>query len=263
MNIEKALKFREMHGRADGIVLLNVWDAASAAIVQAQGAEAIATSSASLAWANGYPDGNAMPVEVLVAAVGNISRVCRVPLTVDIEAGYSDSEGDILQLLEGLLSLGVVGINIEDGQSEPEVLERKIQAIRNHFGSERLFINARSDVYLNGLHPKDSCFTELKRRLEIYSQAGADGLFVPGLLDLALINELSRELTLPLNVMLSSSETKQADYIEAGVKRISYGPASFLAVYEGLGKFSRRQTSESELDYTAMNALMSERGQTL
>jgi 2-methylisocitrate lyase-like PEP mutase family enzyme len=145
--------FRTLHQGPGLLLLPNAWDAVSARLIESLGAKAIATTSAGLAWSNGYPDGNALPEDQLVAAIRQIARVLRVPLTVDIEAGYSDDPDVVAGLVARILDIGVVGINIEDGAGSTDLLCKKIAAIRDqcaHSGCD-LFINTRTDVYLRGI----------------------------------------------------------------------------------------------------------------
>ena len=142
-------QFHQLH--QDGLLILtNVADAAGARIVEQLGSKAVATSSAAVAWAHGYPDGNALPLERLISTVESIARVISVPLTVDIEAGYSDDLTRVADLIDAVIAAGAVGINIEDGASPPELLVRKIEIARQVASRRnvKLFINARTDVYL-------------------------------------------------------------------------------------------------------------------
>src|SRR5580704_3673841 len=145
-------RFRSLHQGPDVLLLPNAWDAITARLIESLGAKAIATTSAGLAWSRGYPDGNALPEDQLIAATRDIARVIRVPLTVDIEAGYSDDPRAVARLVARVMAAGAVGVNIEDGAGSPDLLCTKIAAIREsaaHLGVE-LFINARTDIYLRG-----------------------------------------------------------------------------------------------------------------
>src|SRR5882724_11064016 len=149
--------FRRLHEGPGLLVLPNAWDAGSARLIESVGAKAIATTSAGLAWAHGFPDGNVLPNDQLLAAIGDIARVIRAPLTVDIEAGYSDAAHAVAQLVARIAAVGVAGINIEDGAGSPDLLCKKIAAIREsigHLGVD-LFINTRTDVYLRGIASGD------------------------------------------------------------------------------------------------------------
>src|SRR3984885_9168135 len=107
--------FRDLHQGPGLLLLPNAWDAITARLIESLGAKAIATTSAGLAWSRGYADGNTLPEDQLLAAIGAVARVIRVPLSVDIEAGYSEDAGAVARLVTHLLDIGVVGINIEDG----------------------------------------------------------------------------------------------------------------------------------------------------
>ncbi|WP_267960091.1 isocitrate lyase/phosphoenolpyruvate mutase family protein [Shewanella sp. AS16] len=143
--------FTLLHSHRVPLLLPNAWDAASAALLQMAGAPAIATSSAALAWSLGYADGGALPRAALLHAVEGIMRVSKVPVSVDIEDGYSHEPRAVAALVADLLALGVVGINLEDGCRPPALLVDKIGAIRASASSREVFINARTDVYLRDL----------------------------------------------------------------------------------------------------------------
>ena len=117
--------FRNLHQGPEVLLLPNAWDAVTARLIESLGAKAIATTSAGFAWSNGYPDGSLLPEETLIAAIREIARVIRVPLSVDIEAGYSDRPRAVARLVERILAVGVVGINIEDGVGSADLLVRK------------------------------------------------------------------------------------------------------------------------------------------
>src|ERR1700692_1224899 len=123
--------FRNLHQEPALLLLPNAWDAITARLIESLGAKAIATTSAGLAWSRGYPDGNALPDDQLIAATRDIARVIRVPLTVDIEAGYSDDPRTVARLVARILDIGAVGINIEDGAASPDLLCKKIAAVRD------------------------------------------------------------------------------------------------------------------------------------
>jgi 2-methylisocitrate lyase-like PEP mutase family enzyme len=147
-----ATQFHQLHQQGL-LILTNVADATGARLVEHLGGKAVATSSAAVAWAHGYPDGNALPLERLVSTVESIARVISIPLTVDVEAGYSDDLGRVAEVLDAVIAAGAVGINIEDGSTDPELLARKIEVARQVANKRnvQLFINARTDVYLKAL----------------------------------------------------------------------------------------------------------------
>ena len=233
--MSQAAVFKQLHADPQILVLPNAWDAASAALMEDAGAKAVATSSAAVAWAHGYADGDLLPVPTLLAAIGEIARVLKVPLTADIEGGYSDDLAALAETIKGVVGAGAVGINLEDGGRDPDLHARKIEAVRKAAGAE-LFVNARTDVYLRGLAEGDAALAETLRRAELYRAAGADGIFVPGPVDEALLGTLAREIALPLNVMGRGGAPSAARLQALGVRRLSSATAPFRAAYAALGR---------------------------
>ncbi|MDR7120129.1 isocitrate lyase/phosphoenolpyruvate mutase family protein [Rheinheimera soli] len=224
--------FHQLHQQVFPLLLANIWDPASAVLAQQQGAKALGTSSAALAWSLGYADGQQLPVAELLAAVRRILRVTQLPVTVDIEQGYSEQPAQVAELVLQLAELGVSGINIEDGLSEPVLLCDKIRACRTLLAGLPLYINARTDVYLAQLASGSEAIAECTRRLALYAAAGADGVFVPCLTDLAVAKQLSQHCNLPLNLMGWPEGASLQDLTEAGVQRLSAGPALFVQSYQ-------------------------------
>jgi 2-methylisocitrate lyase-like PEP mutase family enzyme len=221
--------FRRLH--QDGLLILpNAWDAASARLVESLGAKAIATTSAGLAWAQGYPDGNRMPVPALRAAVSAIVRVIRIPLTVDAEAGYSDDPAAAAETVASLMRAGAVGINLEDGDGTPAQFCAKVERIKRAVG-DGVFVNARTDVYLHGLAPQDKRVEETLARGRQYRDAGADGLFVPGVSDRDEIRAIAGGAGLPLNVMAWPGLPDAAGLLALGARRLSAGSGVASSVY--------------------------------
>jgi 2-methylisocitrate lyase-like PEP mutase family enzyme len=220
--------FRDLHQGPALLVLPNAWDAGSARLIESLGAKAIATTSAGLAWSRGYPDGNMLPNEQLTAAARDIARRIRVPLSVDIEAGYSDDARAVARLAAGLLDVGAVGINIEDGSDSPDLLCRKIEAIREHAARSGvdIFINARTDVYLRGMASGEAAVEEVIGRVSRYRTAGCDGLFVPGLSEGKAIAALAAAIRpMPLNLMATPGLLSIDVLQQWGVRRLSAGSA--------------------------------------
>jgi 2-methylisocitrate lyase-like PEP mutase family enzyme len=212
------MTFRERHLTGAPLVLPNAWDAASARIVERAGAEAIATTSAGVAWSLGVPDGDHLDVEEAVAAVARIVRAVDVPVTADIESGY----GDVTRTVRLVREAGAVGINIEDGATAtPE----RIEAARAAGGD--LFVNARIDTFLRAVGGVD----ETVARAKAYVDAGADGVFVPGVYDAEVIAELVSRIAAPVNVMAGPGAPSVAALAELGVRRVSVGPAIAAAAY--------------------------------
>lgn len=262
---ELAQSFRRLHAPGQLLLLANAWDAASARLVEACGAAAIATTSAGLAWSRGYPDGNVLPPDTLMEAVGDIARVISVPLSIDMEGGYDSDPQVVAEHVDMVLSAGAVGINIEDGTEPPELLSEKIAAIRS--SSRDVFINARTDVFLSGLATPERAVAETVERARRYQAAGADGLFVPGLRDAAAIRAIAQSIDLPLNVMLVPDLPPVGELRRLGVRRVSAGASIAKAAYgvtqRLAARFLREGTydalSETAVDYGELNALLSGR----
>ena len=236
--MSQAAAFKQLHAGPQILVLPNAWDAASAALMEDAGAQAVATSSAAVAWAHGYADGDLLPVPTLLAAIGEIARVLKVPLTADIEGGYSDDLQTLAETVKGVIGAGAVGINLEDGARAPDLHARKIEAVRKAADQAgvALFVNARTDVYLRGLAKGEAALAETLRRAELYRAAGADGIFVPGPVDEALLGTLARQIALPLNVMGRGGAPSAARLQALGVRRLSSATAPFRAAYAALGR---------------------------
>jgi 2-methylisocitrate lyase-like PEP mutase family enzyme len=223
--------FLNLHRGPAPLLLPNAWDAGSAALLQQAGATAIATSSAALAWSLGYADGSALPHDELRAVVRRILRVASVPVTIDIEDGYSSDPAQAAALIAELAAMGVAGINLEDGTDPPELMVRKIAAARQALGGTPLFINARTDVYLRGLGEGEVAVAMTIDRLQRYQAAGASGAFVPGLLDPAPVARIVSNVDLPLNLMLGGASPPMEPLAAAGARRFSIGPALYLACH--------------------------------
>ncbi|GGC75671.1 isocitrate lyase/PEP mutase family protein [Undibacterium terreum] len=222
---QSAAAFRELHYQATPVLLPNAWDAGSARLIESLGAAAIATTSAGVAWSLGYRDGNALPVEVYAARAASISRVISVPLSVDIEGGYADDPAKVAETVSRLIDAGTVGINIEDGVGSPDLLCRKVEAVRAV--GERcgvpLYINVRTDVYARGLAPEGQRVTEVLARARGYRTAGADGLFVLGLVKSEEMSAIARDSGLLLNVIVWPELPPLDALAEFGVRRVSVG----------------------------------------
>lgn len=175
-----AADFHALHQGPEVLRLPNAWDAASARTIESAGAKAIATSSAAVAWAHGFADGHHLPVSKLVATIEEIARVVSAPITADAEGGYADNPADAAQNIVALMRAGAVGINIEDGRESHELHVRKVAAVRAAAEREgvKLFINARTDVWLKQLVAPEAALEEGVRRGKALREAGADGFFV-------------------------------------------------------------------------------------
>src|SRR5665213_3709561 len=186
---DKAAAFKALHHTGQILVLPNAWDAASAAIMADAGAKAVATSSAAVAWTHGYADGDLLPLDKLLASIASAARAIDVPLTADIEGGYTDDLGELADVVRQAVEAGAVGVNLEDGRRDAELHARKVAAARKATDEAGvpLFINARTDVILKGLAEGQAAYAEVVQRAARYADAGADGIFVPWAKDEDLI----------------------------------------------------------------------------
>uniref|UniRef100_A0A7C1WTF2 Isocitrate lyase/phosphoenolpyruvate mutase family protein n=1 Tax=Pseudomonas graminis TaxID=158627 RepID=A0A7C1WTF2_9PSED len=220
-----AQTFRSLHHQSTVLRLPNAWDAGSARLFESLGATAIATTSAGVAWAQGYADGRVFPVDIAVSVAASIARLIKVPLSVDIENGYSDDPQTVAENVKRVLDIGAVGINIEDGSDAPELLVRKIEAIKNMAARNGLdvFINARTDVYLASLVPEHARVEETLKRGQKYREAGADGLFVAALVDVEQIQAVVAGIDLPINLLARQGLPAAEALAQLGVRRLSAG----------------------------------------
>ena len=236
---DRAAAFRRMHRPEHGAILVlpNAWDALSARTIEHAGARAIATTSAGLSWALGRPDGHGLGRGDMIEAVRRVVGVVRVPVTADVEGGYgAGTPDDVAATVRGVIEAGAVGINLEDGPGrngkallEPEDHGARIAAARAAAPKTDLFINARVDVYLRQVGPEARRFDETIRRARTYAAAGADGVFVPGVVDAATIRRLAGAVGLPLNIMALPGAPSVAELARLGVARVSVGPGIALS----------------------------------
>ncbi len=260
--------FRALHDvNAPTLLLPNAWDAASAQLIAQWGGKAVATTSAGVSWAHGFPDGERLPHIAHLAAIREITRIVAIPVTVDVESGYSNDPNVVVNFVSDMIEAGAVGINIEDGISPPDLFAAKITAVRalaRKMGID-LFINARTDVYLRGLASPDNAMRETIERARLYKNAGADGIFVPGLANLVEMREIAAAVQLPLNIMALPGIASVRTLAEHGVRRISVGAALHQATLAAAKKAVREifdaghfdaMFAES-IDYNEMNALFS------
>jgi len=265
---QQADHFHSLH--RDGLLLLaNAWDAGTARLIESLGAKAVATTSAGVAWSHGYPDGDLLPVRRLVATVADIVRVIRVPLTVDVEGGYSDDPAAVAETVAGLIDVGAVGINLEDGGGDPELLCAKIEHIKR--ASARLgvalFVNTRTDVYLRGLAPPERRVEETLARAARYRAAGADGLFVPGLTEEAQVRAIAADAGLPLNLLARPALPPAAELERWGVRRLSAGSDISQSVFARTSALASgflrdgdsRPLGADVMAYSQLNALFVDR----
>lgn len=230
---DKAAAFLALHaGR--GFVLPNAWDAGSARILEQVGFPAVATTSAGIAWSRGVPDGGAVDRDTMLEAVGRIASVVDVPVTADLEAGYGDTAEEVGRTVAMAVELGVVGGNLEDARPGGlyEVAEAvdRVAAARAAAPSGTFVLNARTDTYFGPV--AGDPFEETVERATRYVEAGADCIFVPGVVEEDTIRRLVEAIPAPLNVVAGLASTIDAPTLVAlGVRRVSLGGGLARAAY--------------------------------
>jgi len=238
--------FKHLHKNTTPLLIGNVWDVKSAEIFQSNGFRAIGISSQAISNALGYADGENLPFEELLRVTRRITEVVNIPLTVDMEAGYSRNLQGILENIEQLHDSGAVGINLEDtlpGENRTLVavtsFAETIAAVAEHIKKKKLniFLNIRTDAFLLGL---PNALEETQNRIKFYQEAGADGIFVPCITYRADIEAVVQSTSLPVNVMCMSDLPGFKVLESIGVKRISMGGFFFNKIYDQAGILARR-----------------------
>ncbi|MGW5671899.1 isocitrate lyase/PEP mutase family protein [Micromonospora sp. NPDC003776] len=264
----RALHFRSLHVPGEPLVLVNAWDVASARIIAAAGARAVATTSAGVAWSLGAPDGDALGREAAVDLVRRVATAVPLPVTADIESGYGDTPDEVATTIAAVLAAGAVGVNIEDARHSGETPLRpvdeqcaRLAAVRS--AADRtgipLYVNARIDTFLRGV----GGVRETVARAEAYLAAGADGVFVPGTVEPATVAALVAAIPAPLNILAGPGAPAVAELAKLGVARVSLGSSVAEAAYA----VARRAAEEAfsagtygaladALDYGTLNELM-------
>jgi 2-methylisocitrate lyase-like PEP mutase family enzyme len=273
---DRAARFRSLHTSGNILVLPNAWDVASARIIEQAGAAAVATTSAGVAWSLGAPDGDRLGRDRALDLIARVAEVVSVPVTADIESGYASDAKGVAETIEGVVAAGAVGVNLEDSILGGETRLRPVQEQAERIAAARqaadasgvpLFINARVDAYLLAIGDPDGRLRETLDRAQAYVGAGADGVFVPGVTDLDLIQTLAESITKPLNVMAGPGSPTVAQLAQRGVARVSIGPAIARVAYA----VARRAAEEvltagtydhlaGGLDYDELNRLMTVAG---
>ncbi|QLQ40360.1 isocitrate lyase/PEP mutase family protein [Micromonospora robiginosa] len=270
MNEQQTLaqQFRSLHRPGEPLVLVNAWDAASARIVAAAGARAVATTSAGVAWSRGAPDGDALARDQAVDVIRLVAAAVRLPVTADIEAGYGDTPDEVAETVTAVLDAGAVGVNVEDARHDGNGPLRPVDDQCARLAAVRaaadragipLYVNARVDTFLRGA----GGVPETVARAEAYLAAGADGIFVPGTVDPETVAALVAAVPAPLNVLAGPGAPPIAELARLGVARVSLGSAVAEAAYA----VARRAAAEAfgagtydaltdALDYGTINALM-------
>lgn len=272
---ELATRFRALHDPAAPLALANAWDAASARLVAASGAAAVATTSAGVAWGLGAADGNRVARDEALALLARVTAAVELPVTADIESGFGAAPEDVADTVARVLAAGAVGVNIEDAHPDPSagsplrpVEEQAARLAAARAAAERagipLYLNARVDVFLRGAGEEPGRLAETLRRARVYLDAGASGVFVPGVADSTLIAELTAGIDAPVNILAGPGAPSVPELGALGVARVSLGSAVAEAAYALVGRAARElletgtyESVREAVEYRRMNALMS------
>src|SRR6202161_1809957 len=239
----KAAAFRGLHSGKEILLLPNVWDVASARLIEEAGFKAVATSSAGIASSLGYPDGQIIPREEMLPVIARIAKAVGIPVSADVEAGYGKTPEDAGRTARAVLDAGAIGMNLEDANADstaalvelPLQLE-KIHAVREMANRLRLPLplNARTDVYLLQIGDPAKRYDEAVTRLSAFRDAGADCVFVPGLRDAAAIGRLVTDLRCPINILAGPGSPTVPELFKLGVARVSLGSGPMRATLGNL-----------------------------
>ncbi|ABY22029.1 PEP phosphonomutase [Renibacterium salmoninarum ATCC 33209] len=251
MSQELTHAFRSLHD--DLLILPNAWDAASTRLMVRAGAQAVATSSSAVSWSHGYPDGNNLPFELALATIARIVHTVDVPVSADIESGYTTEDDQLAQNVRAVIDAGAAGVNFEDSTQSgllelAEAARRSgvVRAAAEASGVE-LFINARTDIFLTGNPPADGV-EQVIARGQAFLDAGASGLFVPGLHDLTKLAEITAAIDAPVNVLAGPGAPSVAEFKAAGVRRVSVGNDIAGIAYATAENAAKRILETGEFD---------------
>ncbi|CUH46265.1 isocitrate lyase/PEP mutase family protein [Ruegeria atlantica] len=235
--IQNAETFAALHKKGDPVILFNIWDAGSAGAVRDAGAMALATGSAPVAMAQGFGDGQNIPLDVALDNAGRIVSAVDLPVSLDFEGAYAEDAVGIIANVQSALETGVVGFNFEDQiVGTKDLYDIETQAAR--VGAMRegcdvagvpAFINARTDIFLKAAPEThdEAMLDDAMARAKAYADAGANGFFAPGLKDEDMIARLCESTDLPVNIIALPGTPDTATLASLGVARISYGPVPY------------------------------------
>lgn len=239
MEKNKVAYFREVHKKDKPLVLLNIWDVASAHELSTEKINLIPTGSYAMSDYYGYQDGEQMPFNEILDYVKQMDPINNY-ITVDIEAGYAANLAELAKNIETIVKSGAVGINIEDKKSNTDALysveeqSERLVTIKQKLTTLKkdLFINVRTDTYFTGdsneNNQNEQLLDQTITRIKAYEKIGIDGIFIPGLKNKEHIKKIAAQTTLPINIMLDIKKDSISDYLNIGVSRISFGPSIYL-----------------------------------
>ena len=259
-----ARQFLQLHDRRKILVLPNAWDVASARIFEDAGFPAIATTSGGIANSLGYPDGEHIPRDEMLAVVHRVAEAVSVPVTADVEAGYGLTPEAVADCARQVISAGAVGMNLEDGiPGRPDRLfdvsqqKEKIRAVAEVCQAMRVpsVLNARTDVFLHSIGPAETRLAHALERLNAYREAGAQCLFAPGVIDERIIAELVRGLEGPLNILAGAGSPAIPALERLGVARVSLGSGPMRATLGLLARIARQLREEGSFALMTQDAM--------
>jgi len=252
---EKADAFKNLHVKGSPVILFNIWDAGGTRMIEQLGAKAIATGSWAVAAAHGFDDGEKIPLPLVLTNVKRIVDSVALPVTLDFETGYATDLPGLKENIRNVIAAGAIGINFEDriiGADELQTIRdqsARIAAVREAADetSIPLFINARTDVFLKTYPAKhdEGQLDEALRRAEAYAEAGASGLFAPGLRDPELIEKLCERSPLPVNILVLSDTPPTKKMAQLGVARISYGSGPYRQMTQALTEAAQKAFADA------------------
>ncbi|MGB8595656.1 MAG: isocitrate lyase/phosphoenolpyruvate mutase family protein [Candidatus Sulfotelmatobacter sp.] len=269
---KKAKAFLAMHSGGDPLLLPNVWDVASARIVEEAGFPALATTSAGVAFSLGYPDGQKIHKDRMMATIARIALAVKVPVTADVESGYGNDPEAVARTARAVIMGGAIGLNLEDatGDRERPLLDlsvevEKIRAVRDTADKfdVALVINARTDVYLLQGGEPSSRYDETIRRLSAYRDAGADCVFAPGLKEVTTIKRLVADLKCPVNILAGPGSPSVRELQALGVARVSLGSGPMRATLGTLRRIAAEMKTSGTYELLADAPAHSEINQLL
>ena len=270
---QTARTFHTLHTADEVLCLANAWDVATARLVEAAGASAIATTSAGVAWSLGTADGDRLDRAVAIDRIREIAAVTDLPVTADVESGYSIDADGVGETVREVIAAGAVGVNIEDATHDNGGPLRDLADQSARIAAAReaadalgvpLYVNARSDTYLAAVGPESGRLAETLDRAAGFVAAGADGVFVPGVKDPEIIRALAEGIDAPLNILVGPGSPSVSELRDLGVARVSLGStivrAAYALVRRGASELFDAGTYSSladELPYGEVNALLS------
>ena len=246
VSASKAEALRRLHVEGPMLVLPNAWDAGSARIFVEAGFRALATTSAGIAFSLGYPDGEQISRDEMLAAVARITRRISVPITADMEAGYGRTADAVAETVRRVIDAGAVGMNLEDRMEEEHLIDfslavERVRAARRAADATgvRLVLNARTDVFEAPEIPRDKRIAEAVRRGNAFREAGADSVFVPFVGDTGTIEQLVQQIRAPLNILGTPNAPSLKELAALGVRRVTFGSAPMRATLGLLRRMAR------------------------